>query len=184
MIGAVQNHNGRCLGTDSDSSGLGQDYHLANQILFVPRAVLCTRSGAPAVRAALNSRIEYASCSSCSGRPSQSCWQASRLPLERRPHPCSRCRARPAAAAAVCVSALISSVAAGSTCKARHKALSRLAGAGVKLMATHDGHDVHVSAQPAVHTPIDSDASSIQATQCLCRTQQCSGERRRSARRR
>ena len=50
-------------------------------------------------------------------------------------------------------------------------------------MATHDGHDVHVSAQPAVHTPIDSDASSIQATQCLCRTQQCSGERRRSARR-
>ena len=55
--------------------------------------------------------------------------------------------------------------------------------AGVKLMATHDGHDVHVSAQPAVHTPIDSDASSIQATQCLCRTQQCSGERRRSARR-
>ena len=31
-------------------------------------------------------------------------------------------------------------------------------------MATHDGHDVHVSAQPAVHTPIDSDASSIQAT--------------------
>ena len=144
------------------------------------RALCCARA---AVRAALNSRIEYASCSSCSGRPSQSCWQASRLPLERRPHPCSRCRARPAAAAAVCVSALISSVAAGSTCKARHKALSRLAGAGVKLMATHDGHDVHVSAQPAVHTPIDSDASSIQATQCLCRTQQCSGERRRSARR-
>ena len=35
---------------------------------------------------------------------------------------------------------------------------ARLAGAGVKLMATHDGHDVHVSAQPAVHTPIDSDA--------------------------
>ena len=26
-------------------------------------------------------------------------------------------------------------------------------------MATHDGRDVHVSAQPAVHTPIDSDAS-------------------------
>ena len=159
---------------------MGQDYHLANQILFVPRAVLCTRSGARSLNSVLNTR----SCSSCSGRPSQSCWQASRLPLERRPHPCSRCRARPAAAAAVCVSALISSVAAGSTCKARHKALSRLAGAGVKLMATHDGHDVHVSAQPAVHTPIDSDASSIQATQCLCRTQQCSGERRRSARRR
>ena len=50
-------------------------------------------------------------------------------------------------------------------------------------MATHDGRNVHDSAQPAVHTPIDSDASSIQATQCLCRTQQCSGERRRSARR-
>ena len=146
------------------------------------RALCCARA---AVRAALNSCIEYASCSSCSGWPSQSCWHASRLSLERRPHPCSRCRARPAAAApaAVCVSALISGVAAGSTCKARHKVLSRLAGAGVKLMATHDGHDVHVSAQPAVHTPIDSDASSIQATQCLCRTQQCSGERRRSARR-
>ena len=103
----------------------------------------------------MNSRIEYASCSSCSGRPSQSCWQASRLPLERRPHPCSRCRARPAAAVAVCVSALISGVAAGSTCKARHKALSRLADAGVKRMAAHDGRDVHVSAQPAVLTPID-----------------------------
>ena len=97
------------------------------------------------------------SCSSCSGWPSQSCWQASRLSLER-PHPCSRCRARPAAAVAVCVSALISGVAAGSTCKARHKALSRLADAGVKRMAAHDGRDVHVSAQPAVHTPIDSDA--------------------------
>ena len=98
------------------------------------------------------------SCSSCSGWPSQSCWQASRLSLERRPHPCSRCRARPAAAVAVCVSALISGVAAGSTCKARHKALSRLADAGVKRMAAHDGRDVHVSAQPAVLTPIDSDA--------------------------
>ena len=104
------------------------------------------------------------SCSSCSGWPSQASWQAFRLSLERRPHPCSRCRARAAAAVALCVSALISGVAAGSTCKARHKALSRLAGAGVKLMATHDGHDVHASAQPAVHTPIDSDASSIQAT--------------------
>ena len=144
------------------------------------RALCCARA---AVRAALNSVLNTRSCSSCSGWPSQSCWQASRLSLERRPHPCSRCRARPAAAVAVCVSALISGVAAGSTCKARHKVLSRLAGAGVKLMATHDGHDVHVSAQPAVHTPIDSDASSIQATQCLCRTQQCSGERRRSARR-
>ena len=123
------------------------------------------------------------SCSSCSGWPSQASWQAFRLSLERRPHPCSRCRARAAAAVALCVSALISGVATGSTSKARLKALSRLAGAGVKLMATHDGHDVHVSAQPAVHTPIDSDASSIQATQCLCRTQQCSGERRRSARR-
>ena len=56
------------------------------------------------------------------------------------------------------VSALISGVAAGSTCKARHKALSRLADAGVKRMAAHDGRDVHVSAQPAVLTPIDSDA--------------------------
>ena len=159
---------------------MGQDYHLANQILFVPRAVLRTRSGARSLLLEFNTR----SCSSCSGWPSQSCWQASRLPLERRPHPCSRCRARPAAAAAVCVSALISGVVSGSTSKARHKALSRLAGAGVKRMATHDGRDVHVSAQPAVLTPIDSDASSIQATQCLCRTQQCSGERRRSARRR
>jgi hypothetical protein len=35
---------------------LGQDYHLANQILFVPRAVLCTRSGARS----LEFRIEYA----------------------------------------------------------------------------------------------------------------------------
>ena len=98
------------------------------------------------------------SCSSCSGWPSQASWQAFRLSLERRPHPCSRCRAQAAAAVALCVSALISGVATGSTSKARLKALSRLAGAGVKLMATHDGHDVHVSAQPAVHTPIDSDA--------------------------
>ena len=98
------------------------------------------------------------SCSSCSGWPSQSCWQASRLSLERRPHPCSRCRARPAAAVAVCVSALISGVAAVSTCKARHKALSRLADAGVKRMAAHDGRDVHASAQPAVQTTLDSDA--------------------------
>ena len=36
--------------------GLGQDYHLANQILFVPRAVLYTRSGARS----LEFRIEYA----------------------------------------------------------------------------------------------------------------------------
>ena len=35
---------------------MGQDYHLANQILFVPRAVLCTRSGARS----LEFRIEYA----------------------------------------------------------------------------------------------------------------------------
>ena len=83
-------------------------------------------------------------------RPGSSPW--------RQPHPCSRCRARPAAAAAVCVSALISGVVSGSTSKARHKALSRLAGAGVKRMATHDGRDVHVLAQPAVQTPIDSDA--------------------------
>ena len=51
-------------------------------------------------------------------------------------------------------------------------------------MATHDGLDVHVSAQPAVLTPIDSDALNVQAQQSLCRTQQCSGERRSSARRR
>ena len=98
------------------------------------------------------------SCSSCSGWPSQASWQAFRLSLERRPHPCSRCRARAAAAVALCVSALISGVATGSTSKARLKALSRLAGAGAKRTATHDGRDVHVSAQPAVHTPIDSDA--------------------------
>ena len=144
------------------------------------RALCCARA---AVRAALNSVLNTRSCSSCSGWPSQSCWQASRLSLERRPHPCSRCRARPAAAVAVCVSALISGVAAVSTSTARLKALSRLAGAGVKQMATHDGRNVHDSAQPAVHTPIDSDACVVQATQCLCRTQQCSGERRRSARR-
>ena len=162
LFGAVAAARGRTEHSAWDFSGfgeaqclgLGQDYHLANQILFVPRAVLCTRSGARS----LEFRIEYASCSSCSGWPSQSCWQASRLPLERRPHPCSRCRARPAAAVAVCVSALISGVAAVSTCKARHKALSRLADAGVKRMAAHDGRDVHVSAQPAVLTPIDSDA--------------------------
>ena len=98
------------------------------------------------------------SCSSCSGWPSQASWQAFRLSLERRPHPCSRCRARAAAAVALCVSALISGVATGSTSKARLKALSRLAGAGAKRTATHDGRDVHVSAQSAVHTPIDSDA--------------------------
>ena len=122
---------------------------------YLFRALCCARA---AVRAALNSVLNTRSCSSCSGWPSESCWQASRLSLERRPHPCSRCRARPAAAVAVCVSALISGVAAGSTCKARHKALSRLADAGVKRMAAHDGRDVHVSAQPAVQTPIDSDA--------------------------
>ena len=32
------------------------------------------------------------------------------------------------------------------------------ADAGVKRMAAHDGRAVHVSAQPAVLTPIDSDA--------------------------
>ena len=96
------------------------------------------------------------SCSSCSGWPSQASWQAFRLSLERRPHPCSRCRARAAAAVALCVSALISGVATVITCIARHKALSRLAGAAVKQMAAHDGRDVHVSAHPAAQTPIDS----------------------------
>ena len=96
------------------------------------------------------------SCSSCSGWPSQASWQAFRLSLERRPHPCSRCRARAAAAVALCVSALISGVATVITCIARHKALSRLAGAAVKQMAAHDGRDVHLSAHPAAQTPIDS----------------------------
>ena len=94
------------------------------------------------------------SCSSCSGWPSQASWQAFRLSLERRPHPCSRCRARAAAAVALCVSALISGVATVITCIARHKALSRLAGAAVKQMAAHDGHDVHLSAHSAAQTPI------------------------------
>ena len=57
---------------------------------------------------------------------------------------------------ALCVSALISGVATVITCIARHKALSRLAGAAVKQMAAHDGRDVHVSAHPAAQTPIDS----------------------------
>ena len=96
------------------------------------------------------------SCSSCSGCPSQASWQAFRLSLERRPHPCSRCRARAAAAVALCVSALISGVATVITCIARHKALSRLAGAAVKQMAAHDGRDVHLSAHSAAQTPIDS----------------------------
>ena len=96
------------------------------------------------------------SCSSCSGWPSQASWQAFRLSLERRPHPCSRCRARAAAAVALCVSALISGVATVITCIARHKALSRLAGAAVKQMAAHDGRDVHLSAHSAAQTPIDS----------------------------
>ena len=51
---------------------------------------------------------------------------------------------------------LISGVATVITCIARHKALSRLAGAAVKQMAAHDGRDVHVSAHPAAQTPIDS----------------------------
>ena len=124
------------------------------------------------------------SCSSCSGWPSQASWQAFRLSLERRPHPCSRCRARAAAAVALCVSALISGVAAGSTCIARHKAQSRLAGAAVKRMAAYDGRDVHLSAHSAGHTPICVGAHNFECAQCLWRTQQCSGERRRSARRR
>ena len=51
---------------------------------------------------------------------------------------------------------VISGVATVITCIARHKALSRLAGAAVKQMAAHDGRDVHVSAHPAAQTPIDS----------------------------
>ena len=145
------------------------------------RALCCARA---AVRAALNSVLNTRSCSSCSGWPSESCWQASRLSLERRPHPCSRCRARPAAAAAVCVSALISGVAAGSTCKARHKALSRLADAGVKRMAAHDGRDVHLSAHSAAQTPIDSGVCESFERSAWCHTQQCPGALRRSARRR
>ena len=104
------------------------------------------------------------SCSSCSGWPSQASWQAFRLSLERRPHPCSRCRARAAAAVALCVSALISGVATVITCIARHKALSRLAGAAVKQMAAHDGRDVHLSAHSAAQTPIDSGVCELGAT--------------------
>ena len=120
---------------------------------FLTSAVLRTRSA----DAVPSSPVEFMrSCSSCSGWPSQASWQAFRLSLERRPHPCSRCRARAAAAVALCVSALISGVATVITCIARHKALSRLAGAAVKQMAAHDGRDVHVSAHPAAQTPIDS----------------------------
>ena len=124
------------------------------------------------------------SCSSCSGWPSQASWQAFRLSLERRPHPCSRCRARAAAAVALCVSALISGVATVITCIARHKALSRLAGAAVKQMAAHDGRDVHVSAHPAAQTPIDSGVCESFERSSWSRTQQCPGALRRSARRR
>ena len=124
------------------------------------------------------------SCSSCSGWPSQASWQAFRLSLERRPHPCSRCRARAAAAVALCVSALISGVATVITCIARHKALSRLAGAAVKQMAAHDGRDVHLSAHSAAQTPIDSGVCESFERSAWCHTQQCPGALRRSARRR
>ena len=109
------------------------------------------------------------SCSSCSGWPSQASWQAFRLSLERRPHPCSRCRARAAAAVALCVSALISGVATVITCIARHKALSRLAGAAVKQMAAHDGRDVHLSAHPAAQTPIGV-CESFERSACAARS--------------
>ena len=106
------------------------------------------------------------------------------MSLERRPHPCSRCRARAAAAVALCVSALISGVATVSTCIARLKALSRLAGAAVKQMAAHDGRDVHLSAHSAAQTPIDSGVCESFERSPWCHTQQCPGALRRSARRR
>ena len=79
---------------------------------------------------------------------------------------------------------VISGVATVITCIARHKALSRLAGAAVKQMAAHDGRDVHVSAHPAAQTPIDSGVCESFERSAWCHTQQCPGALRRSARRR